>query len=175
MKIITAICLITLLPAYASLGQSPSAVPPRPTAQSQSSDFAASLRMQKQAESQQSTIAEFAQNAHNKNIDALVHSFSDGPLKATGETALRSYLTTEIVPFFSEFGKVDTYSHVNGASFEDGTVGVIHYLYVVTKSGQMKPFVIALRDESGKVMVMNVTVNQCVKGRHPVSKGRCDR
>jgi hypothetical protein len=24
-------------------------------------------------------------------------------------------------------------------------------------------------------MVMNVTVNQCVKGRHPVTEGRCER
>jgi hypothetical protein len=175
MKLITAICLITLLPAYAALGQSPSAVPPRPTAQSQSSDLAASLRMQKQAESQQPTIAEFAQNAHSKNIDALVRFFSDGPLKATGEAALRSYLTTEIVPFFAELGKLDTYSHINGASFEDGTVGVIHYMYMVTQSGKMKPFVIALREENGKTMVMNVTVNQCVKGRHPVTEGRCER
>jgi hypothetical protein len=49
------------------------------------------------------------------------------------------------------------------------------YGYVVTTSGQIKPFVIAWRSDDSKLRVMDVQMGRCVKARHPVTAGRCDR
>jgi hypothetical protein len=49
------------------------------------------------------------------------------------------------------------------------------YAYVVTAKGEVRPFVIAWRAAAGPLRVMDVQLGRCVKDRHPVSPGHCDR
>jgi hypothetical protein len=126
-----------------------------------------------QGVSDEKTIQQFARLAAEKNVDGLFNSFSNDPIRATGVDQLREYLVSTVIPFFSG-SQLDTYSAINGAQFQDGTTGQIHYMYIVTPEGKYQPFSIALRNESGKITVMNILVGQCVRNRHPKAKGRCD-
>lgn len=121
------------------------------------------------------TVASFVRLAAANNLEALFMSFDDVPVRVNGEAAIKHFLTSEVIPFFAETDRLDTQLRVTEANFEDGSTGHMAYSYVVTKSGQFKPFVIAWRGDSGKLQVMDVQLGRCVKARHPVTPGRCDR
>ena len=117
----------------------------------------------------------FVRLAAGGNLDALFQAFDEVPVQANGEAAIKHYLTREVIPFFADADRLDTSMRVTEASFEDGTTGHMAYSYVVTTSGQIKPFVMAWRSDDGKLRVMDVQMGRCVKARHPVTAGRCDR
>jgi hypothetical protein len=102
-------------------------------------------------------------------------SFDDVPVRVNGEAAIKHFLASEVIPFFADADRLDSQLRVTEASFEDGSAGHMAYSYVVTTSGQMKPFVIAWRGGSNKLRVMDVQMGRCVKARHPVTPGRCER
>ena len=102
-------------------------------------------------------------------------TFGDVPVQANGEEALKNYLASEVVPFFADAERLDSAWRVVGATFEDNSTGQIAYAYVVTKAGRIKPFTIAWRVEQGRARLMDVKVDRCVKARHPVVPGGCDR
>jgi len=121
------------------------------------------------------TVAGFVRLAAANNLEALFMSFDDVPVRVNGEAAIRHFLVSEVIPFFADTDRLDAQLRVTEASFEDGTVGHMAYTYVVTTSGQFKPFVIAWRGDTDKLRVMDVQLGRCVKARHPVTPGRCDR
>ena len=121
------------------------------------------------------TVAGFVRLAAGNNLEALFMSFDDVPVRVNGEAAIKHFLTTEVMPFFADADRLDSQLRVTEASFEDGSAGHMAYSYVVTTSGQMKPFVVAWRGDSDKLRVMDVQLGHCVKARHPVTPGRCDR
>jgi len=121
------------------------------------------------------TVASFVRLAAAHNLEALFMSFDDVPVRVNGEAAIKHFLASEVIPFFAETDRLDTQLRVTEASFEDGSTGHMAYSYVVTTSGQFKPFVIAWRGDSDKLRVMDVQLGRCVKARHPVTPGRCDR
>jgi hypothetical protein len=121
------------------------------------------------------TIDSFVQLAKGQNIDAIYKTFGSVPVLANGEMALKHYLATEVVPFFAEADRLERTSRVVGATFEDASSGQVAYAYVVTKSGQVKPFTIAWRVEDGRAKLMDTKVDGCVKARHPVVPGGCTR
>jgi len=121
------------------------------------------------------TVAGFVRLAAATNLEALFMSFDDVPVRANGEAAIKHFLNSEVIPFFADTDRLDTQMRVTEATFEDGTVGHMAYTYVVTTSGQFKPFVIAWRGDTDKLRVMDVQLGRCVKARHPVTPGRCDR
>lgn len=117
----------------------------------------------------------FVRLAAAHNLEALLMSFDDVPVRANGEAAIRHFLTSEVIPFFADTDRLDSHMRVTEASFEDGSAGHMAYTYVVTTSGQLKPFVLAWRSDNNKLRVMDVQMGHCVKARHPVGAGRCDR
>jgi hypothetical protein len=121
------------------------------------------------------TLESFVELAKASNIDALYKTFADVPVQANGEMALKHYLASEVVPFFADVERLDRHWRVVGATFEDDSTGQIAYAYVVTKAGRIKPFTIAWRVENDRARLMDVKVDRCVKARHPVTEGRCDR
>ena len=121
------------------------------------------------------TLESFVQLAKGQNIDALYMTFGDVPVQANGEMALKHYLATEVVPFFADVERLERASRVVGATFEDDSSGQIAYAYVVTTAGKVKPFTIAWRVEQGRARLMDVKVDRCVKARHPVVPGGCER
>ena len=121
------------------------------------------------------TVAGFVRLAATHNLEALFMSFDDVPVRVNGEAAIKHFLASEVIPFFADADRLDSQLRVTEASFEDGSAGHMAYSYVVTTSGQTKPFVIAWRGDSDKLRVMDVQLGHCVKARHPVTPGRCDR
>ncbi|HEY2978169.1 MAG TPA: hypothetical protein VGJ35_09370 [Burkholderiaceae bacterium] len=120
------------------------------------------------------TVAGFVRLAAANNLEALFMSFDDVPVRVNGEAAIKHFLASEVMPFFADADRLDSQLRVTEATFEDGTTGHMAYSYVVTTSGQIKPFVIAWRGDSDKLRVMDVQLGRCVKARHPVTPGRCD-
>jgi hypothetical protein len=121
------------------------------------------------------TIESFVQLATTQSIDAVYKTFADEPVQANGELALKTYLASEVMPFFADVERVDRHWRVVGATFADDSTGQIAYAYVVTKAGRIKPFTIAWRVENNKAKLMDVKVDRCVKSRHPVVPGGCER
>ena len=119
------------------------------------------------------TLESFLELAKGQDIDTIYKSFGDVPVQANGELALKHYLATEVVPFFADAQRLDRTWRVVGATFEDDSSGQIAYAYVVTKTGQVKPFTIAWRVEQGRARLMDVKVDRCVKTRHPLVAGGC--
>ena len=119
------------------------------------------------------TLESFVELAKGRNIDALYKIFGAVPVQANGEEALKHYLAIEVVPFFADVDRLEHTWRVVPATFEDDSTGQIAYAYVVTKTGQVKPFTIAWRVEEGRARLMDVKVDRCVKARHPVVPGGC--
>ena len=117
----------------------------------------------------------FVRLAAAGNPDALLHTFDEVPIRANGEVAIKHFVASEVIPFFADVDRLDGQMRVTEASFEDGSTGHMAYGYVVTTSGQLKPFVLAWRAGDSKLRVMDVQTGRCVKSRHPVTAGRCDR
>jgi hypothetical protein len=120
-------------------------------------------------------VAGFVRLATTGNLDALFHAFDEVPVRANGEAAIKHFLTSEVIPFFADVDRLDGQMRVTEASFEDDSTGHMAYGYVVTTSGQLKPFVLGWRGGDSKLRVMDVQMGRCVKARHPVTAGRCDR
>lgn len=121
------------------------------------------------------TLEGFVRLAAGRDLEALLQSFDDVPLRANGEAAIRHFIATEVIPFFADAARLDSQMRVTMARFEDGSEGRMAYAYVVTTSGPMKPFVLAWRGESPRLRVMDLQLGRCVQARHPVTAGRCDR
>jgi len=121
------------------------------------------------------TLESFVQLAVTQSTDAVYKTFADVPVQANGELALKNYLATEVMPFFADVDRLERHWRVVGATFEDDSTGQIAYAYVVTKAGRIKPFTIAWRVENNRAKLMDVKVDRCVKSRHPVVPGGCER
>ena len=121
------------------------------------------------------TLESFVQLATTQGVDAVYKTFADEPVQANGELALKNYLATEVMPFFAGVERLDRHWRVVNATFTDDSIGQIAYAYVVTKDGRIKPFTIAWRVENNRAKLMDVKVDRCVKSRHPVVPGGCER
>lgn len=132
------------------------------------------FRSIQQGKAQKTAIAAFATMASEGNVDGLLERFDPFVRQAAGDDKLRGFLKEKIIPFFSDYQSVDNYENVGRAQFPGGRVGLVHYTYMVAKTGVLKPFTIALIDETDGTRVFDIGVNVCEKSRHPVSKGRCD-
>jgi hypothetical protein len=120
-------------------------------------------------------IAPFVRSAAAGDVDAMFKAFDEVPVRANGESAIRQFLASEVVPFFIDASRLDDAMRVTTALFEDGTEGHMAYAYVVTAAGQARPFVIAWRSGTAALRVMDLQLGRCVASRHPVSPGHCDR
>lgn len=81
----------------------------------------------------------------------------------TGPDGVERFLTGEVLPFFVPFKEVA--GSVSITRTADVT-GFAFYMYMVSKSGEFRPFVIYVIEESGAKVVANVLVDRLVEGRH---------
>jgi hypothetical protein len=52
-----------------------------------------------------------------------------------------------------------------------GVTGFAFYMYMVSKTGELRPFVIYVVEEGGAKVVANVLVDRLVEGRHCIQTG----
>ena len=131
------------------------------------SDMQNEMRMMLQAEKQEAFIAKFAQQAKDKDSAAIIKELEPSMLKDNGEAAATKWLESQVFPFFANYSKIHNYKNVTNAVLPDGRKGLMHYTFIVDSDGKVQPFVIALIDSPEGPKLLNVLVNQCIKGRHP--------
>lgn len=120
-------------------------------------------------------IQPFVRSAWAGDLAAVVNAFDDVPVRVNGAAAIEQFAAHEVLPFFLDAARLDDPIRVTPATLEDGSEGHMAYAYVVTAKGEVRPFVIAWRAAAGPLRVMDVQLGRCVKDRHPVSPGHCDR
>ena len=134
------------------------------------SDLSTELRMMSASEKQVLVIERFALRARERDAQALIAMLDADLVKNTGDAALHQYLEQAVFPFFADYEKLHHYKQITNAVLPDGRSGLWHYTYIVTTAGKVLPFRIAILDTPDGPQVLNIIVNDCVKGRHP----RCD-
>jgi hypothetical protein len=127
------------------------------------------------AQDHRAEIRPFVGWATAGDLAALVNAFDDVPVRVNGAAAIEHFAANEVIPFFLDAVRLDDAIRVTQANFEDGTQGHMAYAYVVTVRGEARPFVIAWRGSAVPLRVMDLQLGRCVKDRHPVSAGHCDR
>lgn len=120
-------------------------------------------------------IQPFVRWATAGDLAALVNAFDDVPVRTNGAAAIQHFAAHEVIPFFLDAARLDDAIRVTPAIFEDGTEGHMAYTYILTVHGEARPFVLAWRGSAGPLRVMDLQLGRCVKDRHPVSTGHCDR
>jgi hypothetical protein len=81
----------------------------------------------------------------------------------SGAEAVASFLSWEVRPFFAQYtGLASSISVTRTADVP----GFVFYMYMVTKTKEMRPFVIYVIEEGGAKVVANVLVDRFVEGRH---------
>jgi hypothetical protein len=86
-----------------------------------------------------------------------------------GPEAVDRFLTREVLPFFAEFKEVGKSVTVARTA---NMPGFAFYMYMVTKSDELRPFVIYVVEEAGAKVVANVLVDHLVENRHCVRDGQ---
>jgi hypothetical protein len=120
-------------------------------------------------------IQPFVRWATAGDLAAVVNAFDAVPVRINGAAAIQHFAANEVIPFFLDAARLGDAIRVTQATFEDGTEGHMAYTYIVTVHGEARPFVIAWRVSAGPLRVMDLQLGHCVKDRHPVSTGHCDR
>src|SRR5438034_7769595 len=81
----------------------------------------------------------------------------------TGQEGVERFLTGEVLPFFAPFKEVA--GSVSVTRTADVT-GFAFYMYMVSKVGELSPFVVYAIGVGGAKVVANVLVDRLVGGRH---------
>jgi nitrogen regulatory protein PII-like uncharacterized protein len=83
----------------------------------------------------------------------------------TGQESVDRYLNSQVLPFFAEFKELGRSTTITRTA---GVPGFVFYMYMVTKTDEMRPFVIYVVEERGAKVVANVLVHHLVPDRHCV-------
>jgi len=78
----------------------------------------------------------------------------------------KKVLNGQVIPFFADHKEIGRSVTTTNTTDAGGSKGFAYYMYSVPKSGQQKPFVIYIVEESGQKFVANILVNHFVEGRH---------
>ena len=110
----------------------------------------------------------FAAAAKTGDVDALLAIYVPEARTSAGDVELRTLAARDIVPFFADYQKLDTYKTIEPGTMPDGRTGYRYYTYFVNSQSQKVPFDITLMDVNGTYLVANFNARGCVKGKHPV-------
>jgi hypothetical protein len=81
----------------------------------------------------------------------------------TGREGVEGYLGGHVLPFFAQFKEIGRSETVAGTAEVEGFA---FYLYMVSKTDELRPFVINVIEEGGAKVVANVLVDHFVESRH---------
>ena len=81
----------------------------------------------------------------------------------TGREGVERFLTGEVLPFFAPFKEVARSVSITRTA---GVTGFAFYMYMVSKTDELRPFVIYVIEERDAKVVANVLVDHLVEDRH---------
>ncbi|TNG00299.1 MAG: hypothetical protein EP297_03975 [Gammaproteobacteria bacterium] len=112
-------------------------------------------------------MEEFVELAARGETSSLMALISQGAIRSNGAERIREVLKNDTIPFFTGYQKLHNVKSINPATERNGSVaGYWIDTYIVTYTGDVKPFSIAIVEEEGRLAVHSVTVNKCRKDRH---------
>ena len=80
-----------------------------------------------------------------------------------GRDGLERFLAGEVLPFFSTFKEISRSVTVTRTA---DVTGFVFYMYILSKTDELRPFVIYVIEDGGAKVVANVLVNHLVDDRH---------
>ena len=135
--------------------------------QRESSEFKELLPHVVAAKAYRSKMEEFVQFAANGNTSSLIDLISREAIRSAGPERIKANLENEIIPFFSQYKSLHNVTSVNPAVGPSGHVGYWFDTYIVTVTGEVRPFTIVVVREDGRLVVTDIIVNRCRQDRHP--------
>ena len=84
-----------------------------------------------QGEKQETFIAQFAQQAKDRDSAAILKEIDPLMLGENGEAPTLQWLQTTVFPFFAKYQKLHNYKQITNATLPDGRAGLMHYMYIV--------------------------------------------
>ena len=104
--------------------------------------------------------------ARTGDVPALERTISPNMAGKAGVDAVRRYLSSKVAPFFMEAKEVGKSVTVATTTDAFGSRGFVYYMYMLSKTGELRPFVLYVVNEGGKTVVANVIVDHLVPDRH---------
>ncbi|PRC91793.1 hypothetical protein [Solimicrobium silvestre] len=141
-----------------------------PIISSAQSSFENELKKVSNGKKQKLFIEKIAQQAKEKDTASILAEMDPSTLKAAGEANIVHELETKVFPFFAPYIKLNNYDQITNATLPDGRSGLWHYTYITSAEEKMLPFRIAVIDTGDGPKILDIVVNECVKGRHPICK-----
>jgi len=115
-------------------------------------------------------IEQFAQQAKARDTASIMAEMDPSIIKSAGEVNIVQMLEKTVFPFFAPYIKLSNYDQMTNATLPDGRAGLWHYTYIASSEQNMLPFRIAVIDTADGPKILDIVVNECVKGRHPICK-----
>lgn len=145
----------------AVFGYSPEAGPGQALAQARatSPDFA----MAAQEGPFRGVAEEFVAAAATGDQAKTARMLSPAIAAKTGREGVERFLTGEVLPFFASFKEVARSVSITRTA---DVTGFAFYMYMVSKTDELHPFVIYVIEEGSAKVVANVLVDRLVEGRH---------
>jgi hypothetical protein len=81
----------------------------------------------------------------------------------TGREAVARYLADQVLPFFVEYKELGRSISITRT---EGAEGNTFYMYMVSKTDDLRPFVVQVIEEDSARVVSNILVDYFVEGRH---------
>jgi hypothetical protein len=156
----------TLALAAAAIAAMPSPFAQWPTggpALAQARTAAPELEMTTEEPPFRSVADKFVTAAAAGDVTSTAHLISPAIAAKTGTEGVGRFLAGEVLPFFAQFKEVGRSVTVTRTA---DVAGFAFYMYMVTKTDELRPFVIYVIEEGDAKVVANVLVDRLVQGRH---------
>jgi len=106
---------------------------------------------------------EFIAAAAAGDMAKTTRMISPDMMTRTGREAAERYLAGNVLPFFAQFKETGRSTTITRTA---GMPGFVFYMYMVSKTDQLRPFVIYVVEENGAQVVVNILLDHFVEGRH---------
>jgi len=115
------------------------------------------------SESFRQVAEEFIAAAAAGNMAKMMRMISPDMVRRTGREGVERYLADNVLPFFAQFKETGRSTSITRTA---GVPGFVFYMYMVSKTDQLRPFVIYVIEENGAKVVVNILPDKFVEGRH---------
>jgi hypothetical protein len=95
--------------------------------------------------------------------DKIARMLSPAIAGRTEPESVERFLTAEVLPFFAPYKELARSVSITRTA---DVTGFAFYMYMVSKTDELRPFVIYVIEEESAKVVANVLVDRVVEGRH---------
>jgi hypothetical protein len=149
--------LALLVPALA-LAQAPAPAPEASTPEY--------LEMQARSAPYRAFADRWIALARTGDVAALERTISPNMIGKVGADTVRRSLDTKVAPFFTQTREVGKSTTVAQTTDAFGSTGYVYYMYMMAKTGELRPFALYVVEENGKMVVANILTDYAAPNRH---------